>query len=104
MERNYFYLLEYSDCVVDIREQYSLLSIEDSIIIANELGIQHPKNPATTEEIVMTTDFFITIKTKEGTKAVTVARTNKSKDDLLDKRIIEKFKIERLYWERREIS
>ncbi|WP_172655012.1 TnsA endonuclease N-terminal domain-containing protein [Clostridium sp. C8] len=36
--------------------------------------------------------------------AVTVARTNKSKDDLLDKRIIEKFKIERLYWERREIS
>lgn len=52
MERNYFYLLECSDCVVDIR----------CIIIANELGIQLPKNPTNAEEVVMTTDFFYNYK------------------------------------------
>lgn len=102
MERNYFYILEYSDKVVDIREQYPLMPIEDTISIANELGINHPRNPKTSEYVVMTTDFLITISTNNGIK--TVARTIKSKDDLLDKRIMEKFEIERVFWEKREIE
>ncbi|WP_346871235.1 TnsA endonuclease N-terminal domain-containing protein [Clostridium sp. UBA5119] len=102
MERNYFYILEYSDNVVDIREQYPLLPIEDTITIANELGIKHPSNPETGEYIVMTTDFLITISTENGLKEV--VRTIKSKDDLLDERIIEKFEIERVFWEKRDID
>jgi len=102
MERNYFYILEYSDNVRDIREQYPLLPIEDTISIANELGINHPRSPKTSENIVMTTDFLITISTDDGIK--TVARTIKSKDDLLDARIIEKFEIERVFWEKRDID
>ncbi|MEG0308343.1 MAG: TnsA endonuclease N-terminal domain-containing protein [Clostridium sp.] len=102
MERNYFYILEYSDQIIDIKEQYPLLPIEDTIAIANELGIRHPKNPETSEDIVMTTDFLITISTEEGIKEV--ARTIKSKSDLLDKRIIEKFEIERIFWKRRDID
>lgn len=102
MERNYFYLLEYSQNVVDIREQYPLLPIEETIFIANELGIRHPKNPQTGENVVMTTDFLITVSTDEGVKEV--ARTIKSKDDLLDKRIIEKFEIERVFWKKRDIG
>lgn len=99
MERNYFYFLEYSDDVIDIREQYPLLPLEETIVIANELGINHPKHPKTGEYIVMTTDFFITKKNN-----VDVARTIKQKDDLLDKRIIEKFEIERQYWKNRDID
>jgi len=102
MERNYFYILEYSDDVIDIREQYPLLPIEDTIAIANELGIKHPSNPETGEYIVMTTDFLITLSPKEGIKEV--ARTIKSKDDLLNERIIEKFEIERVFWEKRDID
>lgn len=102
MERNYFYILEYSDDVIDIREQYPLLPIEDTIAIANELGIKHPSNPETGEYIVMTTDFLITLSPKEDIKEV--ARTIKSKDDLLDERIIEKFEIERVFWEKRDID
>lgn len=102
MERNYFYILEYCDDVVDIREQYPLLPIEETISIANELGIEHPKNPETNENIVMTTDFLITISNSEVTKEV--ARTIKSKDDLLNRRILEKFEIERVFWERRGIN
>jgi hypothetical protein len=95
MERNYFYILEYSDNVKDIREQFPLLPQEDTIDIADELGLRHPKNPETGEDIVMTTDFLITVSTSDGIKEV--ARTIKSKDDLLDKRIIEKFEIERVF-------
>lgn len=102
MERNYFYILEYSDDVTDIREQYPLLPIEDTIAIANDLGIKHPSNPETGEYIVMTTDFLITLSLKESIKEV--ARTIKSKDDLLDERIIEKFEIERVFWEKRDID
>lgn len=60
LERNYFYLSEYSDSVVDIREQYPLLPIEETIVIADELGIKHPADPKTGEPIVMTTDFLVT--------------------------------------------
>lgn len=102
MERNYFYILEYSDNVKDIREQFPLLPKEDTISIADELGIKHPKDPETGEDIVMTTDFLITISTEDGIKEV--ARTIKSKDDLLDKRILEKFEIERVFWKKRNVD
>lgn len=102
MERNYFYILEFSDKVIDIREQYPLLPIEDTILISEELGIKHPKNPETGENIVMTTDFLITIGTEDGPKEL--ARTIKAKDELLNKRIIEKFEIERVFWQRRNID
>lgn len=102
MERNYFYILEYSDDIVDIREQFPLLPLEETILIANELGINHPKHPETGEFIVMTTDFLLTIAGKD--KMLERARTIKAKDDLLDKRIIEKFEIERVYWSKKGID
>ena len=102
MERNYFYILEYSNNVKDIREQFPLLPQEDTISIADELGLRHPKNPETGEDIVMTTDFLITVSIEDGIKEV--ARTIKSKDDLLDKRILEKFEIERMFWKKRNVE
>jgi len=102
MERNYSYIVGFSNNVIDIREQYPLLPMEETISIADELGIKHPPNPITGEDIVMTTDFFITISTKNEIKEL--ARTIKPKDDLLDKRILEKFEIERIFWEKRNIE
>ncbi|MFJ7408237.1 MULTISPECIES: TnsA endonuclease N-terminal domain-containing protein [unclassified Lysinibacillus] len=102
LERNYFYLLEYSDVVVDIREQYPLLPIEETIVIAEELGIKHPIHPETKEHIVMTTDFLVTVNTGEGVK--NLARTLKYKDDLLEERVLKKFEIERVYWEKQGID
>ena len=102
LERNYFYLLEYSDLVVDIREQFPLLPIEETLIIADELGIKHPTHPQTKEPIVMTTDLVVT-KLEQG-QPVNLARTLKYKDDLMDKRVIEKFEIEREYWGRKDID
>ncbi len=46
---------------MDIREQFPLLPIEETIIIAEELGIKHPTDPNTGEPVVMTTDFLVTV-------------------------------------------
>lgn len=102
METNYFYILEFSDGIVDIREQYPLLPLEETLLIAESLGIRHPLNPKTKEPIVMTTDFLITVQS--GGKSVDVARTVKPSDQLVDKRILEKFEIERHYWTGRGID
>ncbi|SOC41745.1 TnsA endonuclease N-terminal domain-containing protein [Ureibacillus acetophenoni] len=101
LERSYYYVLEWNDCVVDIREQYPLTR-DDTWIIANEKGIKHPTDPKSQIPIVMTTDFLITIKDSKGTRHV--ARTVKPSKDLENERIIEKFEIERTYWESRGID
>lgn len=102
LERNYFYLLEYSDSVVDIREQFPLLPIEETNVIADELGIKRPTDSKTNEPIVMTTDFLVT--TLKNGQHEHVARTLKYKKDLLDERVLEKFEIERVYWERQGVD
>lgn len=61
MERNYFYLTEFSDVILDIREQFPLLLQEETIVVAEELGIKHPVDPKTGDPIVMTTDFLLTV-------------------------------------------
>lgn len=66
LERNYLYLTEYSDLVVDIREQFPLLPLEETIVIADELGLKHPINPKTHKPVVMTTDFLLTVDKGEG--------------------------------------
>ncbi|PRS29062.1 heteromeric transposase endonuclease subunit TnsA [Bacillus sp. RJGP41] len=101
LERDYYYVLEWSNSVVDIREQYPLTR-EDTWFIANEKGMKHPTDPKSQIPIVMTTDFLITIKNAEGTKHV--ARTVKPSKELENVRIIEKFEIERTYWENRGID
>ncbi|MDP7979789.1 TnsA endonuclease N-terminal domain-containing protein [Bacillus sp. WLY-B-L8] len=93
LERNYFYLTEHSDFVIDIREQFPLLPSEETIVIADELGIEHPTNPKTGETIVMTTDFLLTVDKGQG--VFEVAHTIKMKDKLLEECVLEKFEIER---------
>lgn len=102
LERNYFYILEYSDIVIDIREQFPLLPLEETVLISKELGIKHSTDPKSNESIVMTTDFLVTINI-DG-KDIDIARTIKSKDDLSNERVLEKFEIERRYWEKQGID
>ena len=66
LERNYFYLTEYSNFIFDIREQFPLLPLEETIVIADELGIKHPTDPKTNEPVVMTTDFLLTMDKGKG--------------------------------------
>lgn len=101
LERDYFYILEWNPNIIDIREQYPLIR-EDTIAIAEQKGIKHPTDPQSQIPIVMTTDFLISIKTSEGQKHI--ARTIKPSKELENARVIDKFEIERTYWESRDID
>lgn len=57
------YMLEWSDIVVDIREQFPLFNRELAIEIAQEKGIKYPVFKGTDIPYIMTTDFMITIRT-----------------------------------------
>lgn len=95
LETNYFLTLEWSQSVVDIREQFPL-PLGATLKIAERLSIIHPRDPNTGEASVMTTDFLIDIE-NNGVRGM-LARTVKYAADLNNARTIEKFEIERTYW------
>lgn len=101
LEWMFFWILEWSQIVIDIREQYPL-DIEETLAIAATMGIRHPVNRKTKTPVPLTTDFVVTIKTTTG--PIDQARTIKYVKHLPSTRVMEKFEIERLYWERRNID
>lgn len=96
IETQFFYFADNDASVVDIREQFPLLPLNLSIRIASELGIKHPRVPGTSVENVMTTDFLLTVLTAAG--AGYVAVSVKPRDNLSEKRTMEKQEIERQWW------
>lgn len=92
-ELYYFCLLEWSPHIKDIREQFPM-RLTETLEIAASAGIRHPWDNRSRFPYVMTTDFLIT--TEDGL----AARTVKEKQELSDRRILEKFEIERRYWAR----
>jgi hypothetical protein len=101
LEFSYFYALEWSPIVSDIREQYPL-PIEETLEIAKQCNISHPINSDTQKSNAMTTDFVVTIRQNIG--IVNQARTLKYCEELQKPRVLEKLEIERRYWELRNIS
>lgn len=90
-----FYLLDWDDHVLDIREQFPL-DREKTRCIALEIGVAHPADVETNTNIVMTTDFLVDISTDLGRKSL--ALSVKKSADLDDGRTVEKLEIERRYW------
>ncbi|MBC2579590.1 TnsA endonuclease N-terminal domain-containing protein [Clostridium sp. DJ247] len=101
-EARYFYILEWSDIVTDIREQYPLLDYEETVSIAEDLGIKHPRDNDSGVPYVLSTDFLVTVMTNSEEQYL--ARTVKPASFLEQPRVIEKFEIERRYWEKRNID
>lgn len=97
LETELFYLVEFADSVVDIREQFPLFPINLSIKISEALGVEHPVHPETKVPIIITTDFLLT----RLINGVTVfeAISVKSEDESNDPRVLEKIEIERIWWE-----
>lgn len=99
-EQRYHLILEWSDQVVDIREQYPLLPVDETLDLARRLGVKHPgkaQKPA-----ALTTDFLITVRA--GHRTTDRARTLKQRKELSNPRVLEKFEIERRYWMDRGID
>jgi len=102
LETDFFSVLELSPEVIDIREQYPLLPLDETLAIAEACGIHHPTDPKSREPVVMTTDFVVTRLRQE--KREDVARTIKYCRDLDAKRTVEKLEIERRYWKAHQVD
>lgn len=100
LERAYLLVLEFSENVVDIREQYPLLPIESPQAIARAIGVRYPRYMKTNVPLVMTTDFLLTVKQPNG-DFKSVARTIKYQKDLVGEdalRTLQKLEVERRFW------
>jgi len=98
LELYLFYLLDWSDNVIDIREQYPLSDIADAIYIAEKAGIKYPYDLTSGFPYIMTSDFYV--DTRQGPQVISV----KPSTELSKQRVREKLEIERRYWAARGIG
>lgn len=101
LEKRYYYIAAWSDRVIDIREQFPLLPRSNTEAIAAKLGYANPKAPSDPVNLVMTSDFLLTVQDEAGTHYE--ARHVKYSDDIKKPRTIEKYEIEKAYWVERGI-
>ena len=102
LEADFFWHLIWIDKITDIREQYPLLPIEEVEGIALMLGYKYPSEGIENGRHVMTTDFLITVNELGSER--TIARNVKYAKDLENIRVVEKYEIEKSYWENRRVE
>ena len=95
IEWKFFFILEWSTVVADIREQFPL-DLETTLAIAHSLGIPHPTDIKTREPKVVTSDVVVTVKMSVGMEDQ--AWAVKPAQKLSDIRTVEKLEIERVCW------
>ncbi|WP_217519842.1 TnsA endonuclease N-terminal domain-containing protein [Vibrio metschnikovii] len=98
IESEFFYIADFSDSVMDIREQFPLLPLNLSQRISSSIGVKHPIHPESKSPIIMTTDFLLTLYKPRIAEPVYQAVAVKP-EGKLDKRTAEKLDIERIWWE-----
>jgi TnsA endonuclease C terminal./TnsA endonuclease N terminal. len=92
-----FYLFEWNDDIVDIREHFPLLDLVEVLKDNKDLkqdffNLQDPP-------YILTTTFLLTLKDN-----TVVARAIKSSTDLGKKSVLERLEIERRYWKAKNIN
>jgi len=103
IQTKYFYLLEFEDSVVDIRENYPLLDIDSTIKEKEDLDFELFTDKESQTPYVITTSFLITLRYKNGDLKY-AARSIKAASELEKKKTLEKLEIERRYWNEKNIE
>jgi hypothetical protein len=98
-----FFIFEFSDKVVDIRESYPLLDVMEVIDDKENLRFDKFCSKETGEQLVICTNFVLTIRDPDGNERH-VARTIKNTSELNKKITFEKLEIERRYWEAKGVN
>jgi hypothetical protein len=108
LEYNYLLLLEFSEEVVDIREQYPVFATARARDIAAEMGIRYPMYGGTQVPFVLTSDYVVTLQANRGEKSRLAVRTCKYESELADPndgpRTIEKLELEKAIWADRGVT
>lgn len=98
IEKDVYYTLRSNINVIELFEQFPLLPLGKTEELCDKYDIRHPNHPWKKNNIVMTTDFLIMVKGKDGKKKWKACAVKQS-SDLDDRRTKEKLFIERMYWE-----
>ena len=96
-----FLFFEFMRSVIDIREQYALLPVSETMEIAKSLGIRYPIYRYTRIPVVMTSDFVLTTLIDRVERLV--VRSIKPIERLTP-RSVELLEVERVYWARRNVD
>jgi hypothetical protein len=102
LEAFVFYIYEWSLRVVEIKEQFPLLPLDETLSIAKDIGVAHPVDPITKHPMIMSTD--LVLKARIGSSFDYFARQVKYESSLSDERTREKLELERRYWLRRNVD
>lgn len=106
VEAGHFLLADFRVNVCEIREQFALLPREETLEIASELGIRHPRFPGTTTPTVLTSDLVVSTTTNghDGIFVLSVKRSPAVLPGVKGlRRTIEKLALERAFWLRRDV-
>lgn len=98
-----YYLLHWEDSVIDIREHFPLLDIEQVIKDKKGLDLEKFADKKTGTPYVFSTTFLVTVRISKNEEFY-IARSVKSAIELEKKHIIEKLELERRYWESKGID
>jgi len=102
-EARFFYLLEWEDSIIDIREHFPLLDYEDWVQDIEDLRFDLFTDKKSGIPYVISTSFLITVKDRDGNVRY-VARSLKAASELEKRISLERLEIERRYWQARGID
>ncbi|AEM79500.1 heteromeric transposase endonuclease subunit TnsA [Thermoanaerobacter wiegelii] len=102
-EARFFYLLEWEDSVIDIREHFPLLDYGDWVQDREDLRFDLFTDKKSGTTYVISTSFLITVKDHDGNVRY-VARSLKAASELEKRISLERLEIERRYWQARGID
>lgn len=96
-EVRYFYLCEWSDVVIDIREHYPLIDLYEMTGILDDDLIKKLIDRKTGTPHILTSTFLITVKNKQGQEKH-FARNIKEAREFEKSSVIERYELIRRYW------
>ena len=95
LEKEVYFMLRRNEKVLELFEQVQI-SLTDTMKICEREHLLHPRKPYTNQPNVMTTDFVAYVDA--GKKKEFRAYAVKMSEELEDERVLEKLRIEQLYW------
>lgn len=103
LQTKYFYMLEWAEQIIDIREHFPLLDVEETIRDKEDLRFDLFSDKESQTPYIISTNFLITVKNTRG-GTYHLAREVKSASELDKKRTLETLEIKRRYWEAKGID
>lgn len=103
IETRYFYLTEFDDSILQVKEHFPLMNYEDVVGEQEDIDIRKFKDKQSGFPYILTTTFLITVRGKDG-NTFEVARSVKASHELEKRAVIERFELIRRYFYKKGVD